>query len=60
MGSTILSDLEDVIKPLPSNKRERMRANRQAALQKQQSLINASEQLTRSRDRQSIGAASDG
>ena len=31
-GSAILDDLQDVIKPLPSNKRERLRANRQAAL----------------------------
>lgn len=34
-GSAILEDLADVIKPLPSNKRERLRANRQAALAQQ-------------------------
>ena len=44
-GSAILEDLQDVIKPLPSNKRERLRANRQAALAQQQSLIAASHQI---------------
>ena len=29
-GSAILEDLADVIKPLPSNRRERAKANRQA------------------------------
>lgn len=31
-GPAILGDLADVIKPLPSNKRERLKANRHAAI----------------------------
>ena len=45
-ATAILQDLEDVIKPLPSNTRERVRANRQAALQQQSKLKQSYESVT--------------
>lgn len=36
-GSAVLADLEDVLNPLPSNRRERLNAQRQAINYKQKS-----------------------